>query len=341
VRALMEWICVCCLLAVAANPTFAQVIKLGTLAPEGSPWHDIMLEVAREWKELSGGKVTLRIYPGGVAGDEKDMLRKVRIGQLHATALTTPTLIEIVPDIEAISFPLLVRTDGELDYVLEKLGPEFEVRLAKKGFKVLTWSTAGWARFFTKEPVITPADMRKRKLFFWGSDTPYVEVLKRAGFHPVPLAVNDLLPSLQTGLVDSFAAPPTAALAFQWFALAPHMTALRWQPLPGTTVISMKRWEEIPPDLRPLLEDVARKIGVRFRKRVRELEQEAIVAMKNHGLTVHAVSPEVEEEWRTLIREKGYPFFVGHRFSEEMFNAVRKALDEYRRAQGSPVETGS
>jgi len=319
-------------LALGVAPAFSQVIKLGTVAPEGSPWHEAMLEVAQKWKELSNGKVTLRVYAGAVAGDEKDMLRKIRIGQLHATALTSGTLIDIVPDIEAISFPMLIRTDGEFDYVIERMGPEFEARLAKKGFKVLTWSTTGWVHFFTKEPVITPYDMKRRKFFFWGWDTAYVELMKTLGFNPVPLAITDLLPSLQTGLVDSFPAPPAAALSFQWFALAPHMTDLRWQPLPGTTVISMRQWDRIPGDLRPLLENAAREAGTRLQKQIRKLEQDAIAAMKSHGLTVHPVSPEVEEEWRTLVWEKGYPVFVGPRFSEKMFDTVRGLLDEYRQS---------
>ena len=328
-KAVILWVCIC-MVALGATPAFSQVIKLGTVAPEGSPWHEAMLEIAQKWKELSNGRVTLRIYAGGVVGDEKDMLRKIRIGQLHATALTSGTLKDIVPDIEVLSFPMLARTDGELDYVIEKLGPEFEARLAEKGFKVLIWSTVGWVHFFTKEPVITPDDMKKRKLFFWGSDTAYEELLKTTGFNPVPLAITDLLPSLQTGLVDSFAAPPTAALSFQWFAFAPHMTDLRWQPLPGTTVVSIKQWNRIPPDLRPLLEGVAREVGTRFQKRIRKLEQEAIAAMKNHGLKVHAVPPAVKEEWRMLVRDKAYPVFVGSRFSKEIFDTVRSVLDEYR-----------
>lgn len=329
------------LLTLGVTPASSQVIKLGTVAPEGSPWHETLLEVAQKWRELSGGRVTIRIYAGGVAGDDADMLRKIRIGQLHATALTTVTLVDIVPDIEAISFPMSVCTDGEFDYIIEKLGPEFEARLAEKGFKVLTWSCAGWAHFFTKEPVITPEDMKKRKLFMWGSDTTYLELLKASGFNAVPLAITDLLPSLQTGLVDAFAAPPTAALAFQWFALAPHMTDFRWQPLPGTTVVSMRQWNQIPADLRPKLEEAARQAGARLQKRIRELEQEAITAMKNHGLTVHAVPEEAEEQWRTLVREKGYPVFVGPRFSKEMFNTIRRLLDEYRQGRGLQTATGS
>jgi len=340
VKSVILWLSVY-LLTLGGTPASSQVIKLGTVAPEGSPWHETLLEVAHKWKMLSGGKVTVRIYAGGVAGDEADMLRKIRIGQLHATALTTVTLIDIVPDIEAISFPMSVQTDGEFDYIIEKLGPEFEARLAEKGFKVLTWSCAGWAHFFTKEAVITPEDMKKRKLFMWGSDTTYLELLKASGFNAVPLAITDLLPSLQTGLVDAFAAPPTAALAFQWFALAPHMTDFRWQPLPGTTVVSIKQWNQIPADLQPKLEEAARQAGARLQKRIRELEQEALSAMKNHGLIVHAVSEEAEEKWRTLVREKGYPVFVGPRFSKEMFNTVRHLLDEYRQSRGLQTATGS
>ncbi|MDY6987609.1 MAG: TRAP transporter substrate-binding protein DctP [Thermodesulfobacteriota bacterium] len=328
-KAVILWLCIY-MFALGVTPAFSQVIKLGTVAPEGSPWHDTLLEVAQQWKDLSNGSVTVRIYAGGVAGDEKDMLRKIRIGQLHATALTSVTLIDIIPDIEALTFPLFIRTDEELDYVMDKLGPEFEARLAKKGFKVLTWSTTGWAHFFTKEPVIGPEDMKKRKLFFWGSDTTYMELLKDSGFNPVGLAITDLLPSLQTGLIDSFAAPPAAALSFQWFALAPHMTDLRWQPLPGTTVVSMKKWNSIPADLRPMLEEAARKAGAKLQKRIRELEQEAITAMKKHGLTVHAVPVQAQQEWEALVREKAYPVFVGPRFSKAMYDNVRGILDECR-----------
>ena len=328
-------------LFLSAAPAHALVVKLGTVAPEGSPWHDAMLETAQKWKEISKGKVTVRIYAGGVAGDETDMLRKIRIGQLHATALTSSTLVDIVPDIEAITLPMLIETDGELDYVIEKLGPEFEARLAEKGFKVLNWSSAGWVHFFSKEPVTTPADMKKQKLFFWGSDTLYVELLKKWGFNPIPLAITDLLPSLQTGLVDAFPAPPAAALAFQWFALAPNMTDFRWQPLPGTTVISVKQWDKIPADLRPSLEEAAREVGKRLQARIRKLEIEAIKVMKEHGLVVHKVPPAVEEEWKTLVREEGYPVFVGSRISPEMFDKVRKVLEEYRRSTNPHTKTAS
>jgi TRAP-type C4-dicarboxylate transport system substrate-binding protein len=315
-----------------AGSALGVVIKLGTVAPEGSPWHESMLEVAQKWREISKGEVEIRIYAGGVAGDEKDMLRKIRIGQLHATALTSSNLQELLPEIQAVALPRLIHTDEELDHVMTKLAPRFEKTLEKNGFKVLTWSTAGWVRFFTKEPVTSPKDMRKRKLFFWGSDAEYVELLNKWGFNPVPLAVTDLLPSLQTGLVDSFPAPPAAALSFQWFKLSPNMVDLRWQPMPGATVVTLRQWNKIPEEIRPALEAVAREAGTQLQKEILQLEEDAITAMKRHGLRVHPISAALKEEWSSLARKDMYPVFVGSRFPKDVFDAVEDILDEYRRS---------
>ncbi len=319
------------LLALLSLPAAGQiVIKLGTVAPENSPWHEALLKLAQRWSEVSGGKVVLRIYAGGVAGDEPDMLRKMKIGQLHAAAMTSAKLLSVVPDVEAPSFPLLIRTDDELDHVIKQIRPALEKQLEEKGFKALTWNSAGWVHFFSKVPVVTPEDMRKRKLFFWGSDITYIDLLKNSGFNPVPLAVTDLLPSLQTGLVDAFAAPPTAALAFQWFALAPNMTDLRWQPLLGITVINLRQWEAIPQELRPALEKAADETGAEMEQKIRKLEVDAVSVMQQHGLKIVPVPESAQEQWRTLVTEKGYPAFVGPRFTKEMFDRIESIIREYR-----------
>jgi len=326
-----------CAVTLGAAGADAQVIKLGTVAPEGSPWHNALMEMAQQWKEISGGKVTVRIYAGGVAGDEKDMLRKIRIGQLHATALTTTTLLELDPDIEVLAFPMLVRTDEQLDYLIEKIGPRFEKSLEQNGLKVLNWSTAGWVHFFAKAPVITPADMRQRRFFFWGNDAAYIDLMKSSGFNPVPLSITDLLPSLQTGLVDAFAAPPAAALSFQWFGAAPHMTGMRYMPLPGVSVVSTRQWNAIPADLRPQLEAAAREIGQGMLVKIRALESEAVEAMKKRGLTVHEVPAGVVQDWESLVREKGESFFVGKRFSKEIYDRVRMLLREVPSESAAPL----
>lgn len=326
------------LLLAAADPAAAVVIKLGTVAPEGSPWHDTLRDIAAAWQKLSNGQVTLRIYPGGVAGDESDMLRKMRIGQLNAAALTSGGLGDVIPEIKALTFPLLLRDDGEMAAVFAKLGPRLSAALDAKGYKVLTWSSAGWVYFFSRKPVTLPEDLQSQKLFFWGSDSQYVELLKQSGFQPLSLAVTDLLPSLQTGLVDAFAAPPAAALSFQWFALTPHMADLKWQPLPGATVVSAKAWGEIPAALRPLLEQAAAAAGAKLQARIDLLNDQAVEAMRQRGLSVTRVSPEAEARWQAVVRAKGIPAFVGTRFPEEIFDAVQETVLEYRGRRGEGKE---
>lgn len=322
-------------LAVLAVPLSASAltVKLGTVAPEGSPWHDALLEIASEWQSISGGKVTLRIYPGGVAGDEPDLLRKIRIGQLHAATLTKSGLFALAPAIDLVSFPMMLQTDDELDVLLEKVGPEIEATLEEKGFKLLNWSRAGWVYFFSKEPVHMPEDLKRQKLFFWGSDTEYLELIKRGGFQPVPLAINDLLPSLQTGLVNAFAAPPVAALSFQWFALTENMVDLRWQPLPGATLISLKTWKKIPDDLKPQLEKAAFDVGRRLWGRIAELNEEALKVMQEHGLKINRVSPEGAEYWKSQFYREGGDAFIDKRYGREEYDRMEAILKEYRRSR--------
>ena len=318
------------LLLLAASTASALTVKLGTVAPEGSPWHEALQEMGAEWQKISGGKVKVRIYPGGVAGDEPDLLRKIRIGQLHAAALTKSGLFSLAPDIDLITFPLMLRTDDELNHLIKKVGPEIEAQLEENGFKVLNWSSAGWVYFFSREPVFMPEDLQSQKFFFWGSDTEYLELLKGAGFRPVPLAINDLLPSLQTGLVEAFAAPPIAALSFQWFALTPNMADLRWQPLPGATVISMKTWRKIPAEMKPLLVKAAVAAGVRIRDRIAELNEEALKVMQEHGLKINRVTPQGVEYWRAEFHKKGGDRFIDTRYSREAYERVLRILEDYR-----------
>jgi len=177
--------------------------------------------------------------------------------------------------------------------------------------------------------------MREQKLFFWGSESIVFELMKKSGFNPVPLSITDLLPSLQTGLVTAFAAPPQAALAFQWYPLALNMCSLRWQPLPGVVVITSKAWEKIPINFRPKFEKCAAKLGERIWNESVKLDNESISVMQKHNLKVNEVTPEALSEWNKLILDVAYPVFIDRRFSKEVFDKIQAALKEYRSKKNS------
>lgn len=310
-------------------PSYALKIKLGSLAPNGSPWDKALRMIASEWSAISNGKIILKIYPGGIVGNEEDMLRKMRIGQLNAAGLTGVGMCRVFPDILAVQLPLLIRTDKELYYVLEKMRPIFEKKMEEKGFKILLWSKIGWVHFFSKNPVIKPEDLRAHKLFNYAGDPDGVQAWKQAGFHPVPLSPTELMTALQSGMVNAFTTTPLSAAAYQWFGLAKNMCGMKWAPLIGGVVVSIKTWQKISPDLREKLLKAARKIGREAQVEIDKADAEAVKIMKEHGLKVNKVSAETEAQWLSEVQH-GFKSFIGKSINKASYDEVKQHLKTFR-----------
>jgi TRAP-type C4-dicarboxylate transport system substrate-binding protein len=324
-------------LALASLSAQAQTIKFGTLAPEGSPWHQIARDMAAQWKTISGGKIDVRIYPGGVVGDDPDMVRKMRIGQLQMAGLTGEGLRQIVPEINALQMPMLLANDGELNYVREKVTPELESLLEAKGFKLLAWADVGWVRFFTGHPVIKPDDLKSEKLWTWtGEDTTYLEAWKAAGYQPVSLPATEIYTGLQSRLITAVMTTPLAALSFQWYGKANHMSDLNWAPFVGGVVISIKAWNAIPDAMKPALLEAAKTAGGKIQALEVKLNADAVTAMQKRGLTVEHVPLADAAEWEKQTRALAYPKLIGPAVPAAMMTKVQALRDEYRKAHPAP-----
>lgn len=317
-----------------AGPAAAQVVKMATLAPEGSPYQLILKEMGEKWKALSGGKVELRLYPGSVAGDDQDVVRKMRLGTLNAGLITSVGVANIDKSVYALQLPMLYRSTEEVDYVLSKMGPKLEASLEAKGFVVLHWADAGWVRFFTKTPVTLPEQLKSQKLFAWAGDTDAIEIWKQAGFNSIPLPSTEISTALQTGLVNALPTTPQAAVLLQWYTHAPYMTDVKWALLLGASLITKTTWEKIPAELRPALMKAAREAGARLRAESATAGVRDVEAMKKRGLRVVPVDEKAEAAWRQLV-ETAYPKIRGKVIPAEAFDEARKVLAEYRAQKGT------
>jgi TRAP-type C4-dicarboxylate transport system substrate-binding protein len=302
---------------------------MGTVAPEGSPWHEVLLKMGQDWKRISNGKVHLRIYPSGVQGDENDMLRKVRIGQLDSVALSANGLARIDRGVSCLQIPMLLESYEELDFVVERITPRLEQRLADKGFIVLHWADVGWVHFFTKKPAKSPDDIRRMKLFITAGDPEAERLYKELGFHPIPLALTDMIPSLQTGLIDAFDVPPLFALIDQSFALAKHMIPVKWAAVVGATVVSRRTWERIPEEWRDPMLAAARNAAKERRDEIRQMGHEAVTEMMKRGLHVVDLDPESMGSWREEA-ENVYPSLRGTLVPDELFDEVVRLQGQFR-----------
>lgn len=287
-------------------PTTAEarvVIKMATLAPDGSVWDEILSEMGAEWQEATEGEIMLRIYPGGVAGDEPDLIRKMRIGQLHAASLTVAGLSEIDPAFDIFEIPFLFDSYDELFHVLEEMRSTFEKRLEERGYVLVHWMQGGWVHFFSKQPIRSVDDLKKQKLFVWAGDDKLVQLWRKNGFQPVALASTDVMQALQTGMIESLPATPLAALSLQWFRQTPYMQGLGLAPLIGGTVVSKRIWDQLSPEAQTKVREIALATEKRLMDEVPDQDRRAVEEMVERGLTVTEISDDVAAEWREAAKE--------------------------------------
>jgi TRAP-type transport system periplasmic protein len=319
------------------QPAQSQTIKLGTLVPDGSSWYMHLRDMGEKWKKATDGKLNFKIYPGGVIGDEADMVRKMRIGQLHAAAVTFAGLSCIISEINAFQLPLMFKSYEELDYVRKRLVPELEELLESRGFIVLNWGDAGWVHIFSQKPVVYPIDLKiqNQHIFVWAGGTESFNAWKAAGFHPVEVAAPDIFMSLQTGLINTFTTTPLVALSYQWFAMAKNMCDLAYAPLCGATIITKKKWDQIPKEIQPKLLKIARSTGENLKKEIRNLNKTAVEIMKKHGLVVNHVPQDAVNDWKRMTEKYLYPQFLSKKVPPDMFKKVNELLGGYRKINGS------
>ncbi len=291
--------------------------------------------MASAWEQASGGAIETRIYAGGIAGDEFDLIRKMRVGQIDVAMLSIGSLPDIAWQLNALHMPLMIENYDELDYVMAGIGPTFEALLQEQGFRVLAWGDAGWLHFFTTEPVVTPEDLRPLRLFQWSSNSPYVDAWKDAGFNPVPVPAPEIHTALTTGMINAIAVPPIAALSFQWFGIADHMTNMPWAPMVGAIVIRERSWRKIPKALRARFLEIAAAVSAQLREKTRAVAPQAIEAMRAYGLTVHEVPPEVRAQWRA-VAEEGFSRLIGKDVPADLLARVQELVAEYR--SGAPAQ---
>jgi len=319
--------------AVAALATTARAqpvtIKLGTLAPQGSTWHELLKEMAQRWEQTSGGQVKLKVYAGGAQGSEGDMVRKIGINQLQAASISNVGMHDVIPEPTVFSTPFLFDDEKQLDCAFEKVRPAVEASLEKRGLVALQWSRIGAVHMFCSKPFRTPAEMKGAKMWAWEGDPKSVDAYRASGFTPVVLSSSDIYASLQTGMIECVPNVPLYVLTSRLFEKANQMLAVPWSFVMGATVVRKEAWEKIPADLRPKLAAIARELGDRVDTEVKKLNADAVAAMQKQGLTV---IPADVATWRPSV-EKAQGVVRGGSVPAAFYDEVKAARDACAKAK--------
>ncbi len=306
-------------------------IKVSVLAPEGSTWVNIMKEMDKELQTATGGKAAFKIYAGGVSGDEKDVIRKMRISQVHAAGLTGVGLGEINPAVRVLELPMLFKSYQEADYVKSKINADFEKQFDAKGYVLLGWAEAGFVNIMSNKPIKSKADMAGTKWWAWEGDPLVKEMYTTLGITPTPLALPDVLTSLQTNLIDAVYAPPLAAIALQWFTKVKYMTDLPLANSTGAFVMTKTEFAKLPADIQTALKTTAKKYCDKLVASIRADNAKSTETLKKNGIQVITVAPNDRAELEKISAEVR-PKLVGKLYSQELLSKVQGLIEEYRKS---------
>ena len=318
------------LVSTTAGAAESIEIKMATLAPEGSSWMKIFEAINAEVSKKTNAEVSFKFYPGGVLGDEKDMLRKLYIGQINGAALTSAGLSAIFGEMDVFQIPFLFQSYGEVDFVIKEMDGFFREGLEKHGYVLLGWSEGGFVRLLSTMPIATLDDLRKAKVWTWAGSPMTKAIFDQAGISAIPLSIPDVLVGLQTGLVDVVYAPPTGAISLQWFTKIKYMTDVNLTYLIGGVVVKKNIFEKISPANRQILMDTCRRQMAQLKTTIRKENQEAIQVMAKQGIKIIHPTPEQVADFIS-VSEKAMLKLEGKSFSKKVRDEVIAEIEAYRK----------
>lgn len=304
------------------------IIKLATLAPEGSPWIQVLKAAADEAQQKTGNAVQFKIYPGGVMGDERDMVRKMHIGQLQAAMLSSASLASMYPEIDVLQTPFLFDSYPETDFVVGKMQDGFKSGLEKNGYVALGWSEAGFVYLMSTVPVETLELLRKAKVWIWNDSPMSKAIFEEAGVIGVPLSISDVLVGLQTGLVEVVYVPPSVAVALQWFTRIKYITDAPLNYMLGGLVAKKEAFDKIDPQHQSVVKEVFQRHMTRLKEIIRAENQEALTVMQKQGIKLISPGKAQIADYKA-ISEKAMQKESGHKFSPKTKEEVSAWLKAY------------
>jgi TRAP-type transport system periplasmic protein len=311
----------------AAEPL---TIKFATVAPEGSTWMNTMKELEKTIREKTQGQIIFRVYAGGVAGDELDALRKIRIGQLQSAAFSGVGFGQILPAVRVLDLPFLFRNDKEIDFVHKEMEGFFAEQFREKNFELLSWAEVGNVHLFSQEPIRKVSDLAKLKVWTWSGDPIAKETFSAMGTNPIPLAITDVTTALNTGMIDTVYAPPLGAIALQWNNYVKYMTSLPLAHSTGAVLVAKTFAQKIPAEHFKIIKDEFRGSMERLTIELRKQTEESVGLLEKGGIKILPLPQEAELKEFYRVHDQVAQALTGKLYPKDVLDKVYGLLKKNR-----------
>ena len=321
------------LLLLAGHSSHAATFKVATLSPDGSFWMKTMREAGKEVEAATDSRVKFKWYPGGVMGDDKAVLRKMRVGQLQGAALPMGELLSFYPDSQAYGIPFLFNSYEEVDYVRSQLDDSLITGFAEGGMEVLGIAEGGFGYFLTAEPVRVPADLQQQKVWVPQNDVVSARLAQSIGVTPIPLTLPDVLPGLQTGLVNTVAVSPMGAIVLQWHTRVAHITDIPLMYFCGVISLTGKSFKKLSADDQAVVKAVFGKAFKLIDERNRMDNVKAFEALTNQGVETVVLTDAERDAWLAMQAPGEQMMQSEGQLSTEALERIKGLVEAFRQSQ--------
>lgn len=304
-------------------------LKVAFQAPERSAWGRSLQTVAREIERETKGQLKIKVYAGGIQGNEATVLRKIRIGQLQGAGFVGSGLVETCPDSLVLNLPLIFQSEGEADFVLKRMRSSLEEQCRKNGYEVLGWSPFGFSYMFSKERIESIAQLRQSKPWLMSNDPLAENLFETLSVVPVTTSIANVLTGLQSGLVRTVFCPPALLIALQWHSRVEYRLDIRIGYSFGVMMLAKKSWDRLPPDIQAIVKRTFKKHNDLLTKKVRAQNQDALDAIAKRGIETVEIKPDSREQLLQATQEVGERL-SGQHFSRTALARVKQLVNEYR-----------
>jgi TRAP-type C4-dicarboxylate transport system substrate-binding protein len=308
-------------------------IRFATVAPEGSTWMKVMREYTKAVEDATNNEIKFKVYPGQVAGDEKDVLRKIRIGQLDSGGFTGVGLGEILPEVRIMDSPFLFKSYEEVDYVAEQFFDYFSKKFEEKGFILLGWAEVGFVYVFTNKPINALEDMNGVKMWMWEGDPIAESTFRAFNISPIPLSITDVLTSLQTNLINGVYISPYACTVVQWHTKVKYMLDLPLADSNGAILISKKKFSKLSDSQQEKLKKLSREYFGQLTLMSRKDNKESLELLKETGITFTTIDDQNKIDSFYESGKSARRDLIGKLYDEDFLLKVEGMLDKFRSEQ--------
>jgi len=314
-------------------------LKFATLMPTGTAWSKLLDSWVKEVEEKSNGRIKFKMYSGGVMGDEPDVLRKIRKGQLHGGMFTGYGIGRIYSPARVLEMPFLFKSVEESDHVREKIMPDLEKGFRDNKFELLGWPEVGFIHFFSTKPLTSIDAIKKHRIWLWQGDPLGEAFFKASDIDPIPLSIMDVYTQLSAkhGSIDTVYTSTFGAIALQWYSKLKYATHIPLTNAIGGVVVSSRFYNKLPADLQQLLKTTGETMSDNIRLNAREENRKSIDLLQKNGIEFMLDWDEVDMAEMLRMRDDAAAYLEQTNYiPASMFAKTKKMLSDYREQQNTP-----